>query len=123
MDKTIIIDGKSVRLRSSAAIPRMYRMKFRRDVISDMRTIQKSIERAQKAQKDGHPSEAPIPMEALTMFENIAYLMARHADPAVPDSVDTWLEGFDTFSIYAVFPVIQELWEHNLLSINQSAKK
>ena len=44
------------------------------------------------------------------MFENVAYLMAKHADPqGVPSSPNEWLDGFDTFSIYRVFPVIQEI--------------
>lgn len=123
MEKTTTLDGKEVRFRSSAAIPRMYRMRFRRDMIQDMRTVQKAMERSKRAQKKGRPQEAPIPVEALTMFENIAYLMAKHADPSIPDSVEDWLVDFETFSIYAVFPVIQELWEHNIKTLSNSAKK
>ena len=58
------------------------------------------------------------------MFENVAYLMAKHADPqGVPSSPDEWLDGFDTFSIYRVFPVIQEMWSANLKTLNKPVKK
>ena len=39
MVRTITVDGKEVTFRASAAIPRMYRMKFRRDIMQDMREI------------------------------------------------------------------------------------
>jgi len=121
MERTVTLDGKEVRLRASAAIPRLYRLKFGRDIIQDMRSIQRAVKKAEDARREG--GDAPIPMEALTLFENVAYLMARHADPAVPDTVDAWLDGFETFSIYSVFPVIQELWEDNLRTLNQPVKK
>lgn len=44
------------------------------------------------------------------MFENIAYIMAKHAEPqAVPDTPEEWLDGFNTFSIYQVLPEIIKL--------------
>lgn len=119
MERTVVVDGREVRLRTSAAIPRMYRMKFHRDIIQDMRSIQKSMGKA--ARKRGGKS---IPVEALEMFENMAYLMARHADPqGVPDSVGAWLDEFETFSIYDVFPVILEMWEINMRTSNEPKKK
>lgn len=122
MERTITIDGREVRLRASAAIPRLYRLKFRRDIIQDMQTIQAALEKSQAGVEKGKP--VPIPMEALTLFENVAYLMARHADPeSVPASPDEWLEGFETFSIYRVFPVILELWSANLVTLSKPKKK
>ena len=46
MEKTIMIDGREVRLRASAAIPRLYRIKFRRDILQDMQTIKKAVEKS-----------------------------------------------------------------------------
>ena len=56
------------------------------------------------------------------MFENISYIMARHADPTVPDSPEEWLERFNTFSIYQVLPQIIELWGLNLQTDVESKK-
>lgn len=129
MERTVKVDGREVRLRASAAIPRLYRLKFRRDILEDMRTIQREIKKARAAQEAARAAgeEDPgstSPLEALTLFENVAYLMARHADPdGVPDNVDEWLEEFGTFSIYTVFPAVQELWAENLRTLNEPKKK
>ena len=48
------------------------------------------------------------------MFENIAYTMAKRADPQIPNEVDEWLDGFNTFSIYQVLPQLIELWRLNV---------
>ena len=47
---------------------------------------------------------------SLEMFENIAYVMAKHADANIPDTSEEWLDGFNTFSIYQVLPQLIELW-------------
>ena len=46
---------------------------------------------------------------SLEMFENIAYVMAKHADPSIPDNPEEWLDEFNTFSIYQVLPKLIEL--------------
>ena len=69
MVRTITVDGKEVTFRASAAIPRMYRMKFRRDIMQDMREI------------DQATRGRSIPPRLLEAFENMAFLMAKHADP------------------------------------------
>ncbi len=57
------------------------------------------------------------------MFENIAYIMAKHAEPqAVPDTPEEWLDGFNTFSIYQVLPEIIELWGLNVQTQVESKK-
>lgn len=123
MEKTIMIDGREVRLRASAAIPRLYRIKFRRDILQDMQTIKKAVEKSvqENAQEGGQMSS--IPLEALELFENVSYLMAKHADPAVPSTVEEWLDGFETFSVYTVFPAIEELWMANVQQLSTPAKK
>ena len=51
---------------------------------------------------------------SLEMFENIAYVMAKHADPSIPDNPEDWLDEFNTFSIYQVLPKLIELWGMNI---------
>ena len=41
METEILIDGKKVKFRATAAVPRLYRIKFRRDIIQDMATVKK----------------------------------------------------------------------------------
>ncbi len=116
MEKIIEIDGKPVTFRATAAVPRLYRIKFRRDIMQDMATIQKDIE---KAEENGG-----VPVMSLEMFENVAYIMAKHADPEqTPGSIDEWLDGFDTFGIYQVFPEIAALWQANMETAVDAKKK
>ena len=56
------------------------------------------------------------------MFENIAYVMAKHADPNIPDTPEEWLDEFNTFSIYQVLPSIIELWGLNVQTEVESKK-
>lgn len=118
--KTVVIDGKEVEFKASAAVPRIYRMKFRRDLFVDLQKVAKSVDK--KGKKQGK-EESEIPIENLEMFENIAYVMAKHADPKnVPADIMEWLERFDTFSIYQILPAILELWNMNE-ETNSQAKK
>lgn len=118
MVKTVTIDGREVTFRASAAIPRLYRIKFGRDIFADIRDIQKAINT-----QDAGSSELPVSL--LTAFENTAYLMAKHADKnAVPEeNVEDWLDGFNTFSIYEIFPTIAELWALNNQTLETPKKK
>jgi hypothetical protein len=115
--KTVQIDGKDVTFRASAAIPRMYRIRFRRDIYQDMAQLTKEVDA-------NDPNKSEIELDNLEMFENIAYLMAKHADPdSVPNTPEEWLEQFNTFSIYTVLPKIIELWGLNTEQQAESKKK
>ena len=103
----IEIDGKQVPFRASAAIPRIYRIKFNRDIYKDLAALEKAI-------GDNTEEVSNLDMFSLEMFENIAYIMAKHADPSIPDSPEEWLDDFNTFSIYQVLPKIIELWGINV---------
>jgi hypothetical protein len=115
MVKKIEIDGQQVPFRASAAIPRIYRIKFHRDIYKDLRELEKSIGGAD-------PENSKLDMFSLEMFENIAYVMARHADANIPDTPEEWLDGFNTFSIYQVLPQIIELWGLNTQQDVESKK-
>lgn len=56
------------------------------------------------------------------MFENIAYVMAKHADTSIPDTPEEWLDGFNTFSIYQMLSQIIELWGLNTQTEVQAKK-
>ena len=42
IEKTIDICGKEVKFRSSATIPRLYRIKFKRDIFKDLTKLEKA---------------------------------------------------------------------------------
>lgn len=62
-------------------------------------------------------------MFSLEMFENIAFIMAKHADPSIPDTPEEWLDNFNTFSIYQVLPQLIELWGLNVKTDVEAKKK
>ena len=116
IQKTVEICGKEVNFRSSASVPRLYRAKFGRDIFKDLAKLEKAYK-----EKGGEESSA-MEIEDLEIFENVAYIMAFHADPSIPKTIDEWLEQFEMFSIYEILPEILELWGTNLVT-DVEAKK
>lgn len=115
MTRKIEIDGKEVLFKASAAIPRIYRIKFHRDIYKDLSALEKAID---KNSEEG----STLDTFSLEMFENIAYVMAKHADSTIPDTPEEWLDEFNTFSIYQVLPKLIELWGLNVRT-DVTAKK
>lgn len=115
MKQNIEIDGREVAFKASAAIPRIYRMRFHRDIYKDLRLLEKSI-------GSGNEEESNLDLFSLEMFENIAFVMAKHADPSIPDTPEEWLDGFSTFSIYQVLPKLIQLWGLNVQTQVESKK-
>ena len=113
--KTIEIDGKKVPLKASAAIPRIYRIRFGRDIYRDLKDLEKIVNK-------NDPENSSTDTISLEIFENIAYLMAKHADPDIPDTPEEWLDNFSTFSIYQVLPKLLEVWGLNMKSSVEAKK-
>ena len=115
IEKVIEISGQQVKFRSSATVPRLYRIKFKRDIFKDLAKLEKAYS---KKAKDGEGIE----IDDLEIFENVAYIMAFHADPSIPKTIDEWLDQFEMFSIYQVLPEILELWGSNMMTDIEAKK-
>ena len=115
IERTIEISGKQVPFRSSATVPRLYRAKFKRDIFKDLTKLEKSYS---KRTEEGDE----LQIDDLEIFENVAYIMAYHADPSIPETIEEWLDQFEMFSIYQVLPQILELWGENLMTDVQAKK-
>ena len=68
LEKTIAIGDKQVKFRSSATIPRLYRMKFKRDIFKDLSRLESSY-------KGNSDDGSSFEIEDLEIFENVAYIM------------------------------------------------
>ena len=68
IQKNITIDGIDVPFKASAAVPRLYRLKFRRDIYQDFAALQKSV-------GENTEESSALDIESLEVFENIAYIM------------------------------------------------
>ena len=82
-------------------------MKFHRDIYKDLSALEKSI-------GSGDEETSNLDLFSLEMLETIAFIMAKHADPEIPDTPEEWLDEFNTFSIYQVLPKLIELWGLNV---------
>jgi len=116
MTRNIKIDEKEVAFKASAAIPRIYRLKFGRDIYRDLAALEKNV-------GENEEGKSNLDLVSLEMFENIAYVMAKHADPTIPNTPEEWLDEFNTFSIYQILPQLIELWGLNVKTDAEAKKK
>lgn len=117
MDRIINIDGRDVKFRATARTPRLYRALIGRDMIADMNRLRNKFGKV----KDGEEAFEEFDLQ---IFEDSAYIMARHADPDIEQrTADEWLDTFDMFSIYEVLPKIFELWALNTKTTSTPKKK
>lgn len=118
MDKIVTIDGREVKFRATARTPRLYRAIIGRDMIIDMNNLSKSFK---KIQSD---DEMSFSADDLQIFEDAAYVMARHANPDINErTADEWLDSFDMFSIYEILPELLILWGENNRTTSRAKKK
>lgn len=116
IQKKITIDGQEIAFKASAAIPRIYRLKYGRDIFKDLSKLEMGV-------KENNEGQSALDIESLELFENIAFVMAKHADPSICEDTSEWLEQFNTFSIYQVLPQLIELWGLNVKSESEQRKK
>lgn len=111
MEKTINIDGRECRLVVNALLPRIYRNKFGRDLIADMKRLVDSYKK--------NPDEVN-----LEVLENICWIMLRAGGEDVPNKVEDWLETLeDSFAVYAVAGDIVDLWVAGQKTTSRPKKK
>ena len=125
MTKEIMIDGVPVLFRADASIPRLYRIHFGRDVFADMGELIKQV--APNKNVEEIAKQNPEELEKSVDFgelENIAYIMAYHADREnTADNIEDWLAQFGIMSLVSVLPQILELWGINTQSTSDVKKK
>ena len=90
-------------------------MKYGRDIFKDLMKLEKAL-------NENAAEDSNLDLFSLETFENIAYLMAKHADPSLPDTAEEWLDEFSVFSIYQVLPEIITLWGLNVQTQSVSKK-
>jgi hypothetical protein len=111
MEKTILIDGKEVRFKSTGATALRYKAQFGKDYLSEILKLNNlnGLDLNTATSFEGFDFE---------VFYNIAWVMAKTANPSIPDPI-TWLDEFDSFPMMDVIPELQDM----LLSSIQAKKK
>lgn len=106
MERTIKInENQSVTFKATASTLHRYRKCFGSDLLEDMQTVMKAYE-------DGITSG-----RQLETFLNMAYIMAKQADPEIPNDPEEWLDSFEVFPINIILPEVVMLWKDSNASI------
>ncbi|MFA2810168.1 hypothetical protein [Bacillus mycoides] len=114
MEKTITIDGKQVRLKSTAGTPIRYKAQFGKDMFADMFSLQ-----AFMPLLNGKVDEMDFSKLDFDVIYNLVWAYAKTADESIPSPL-TWLDGFGAFPIYEIVEEIQDML---MKSIQTSKKK
>lgn len=115
MEKTLTIDGKQVRFKSTAATPLRYKAQFGSDYFADLMKMFPLVNMKDDIEKLNYEALRLIDFE---VFYNIIWALAKTADKTIPEPIE-WLDGFDEFPILEILPQLQDL----IASSFQSKKK
>lgn len=114
MEKIVNIDGRNVKLKSTAAFIYQYKSQFGRDAMADLTGLFNSID-AGGEMKDNSSLD-------LSVMYDIIWTLAKAADKSIPP-VEEWLEEFSTFDIAEVMMVAVELITATINPTVNSKKK
>ncbi|MED4354070.1 hypothetical protein P9265_17320 [Schinkia azotoformans] len=108
MEKTLTIDGKKVRFKSTGATALRYKAQFKKDYFSEILKLNQLSKL--KIDENGHLDVENVDLNAIDfeVFYNISWSLAKTADKSIPDPL-TWLDGFDEFPILDIIPEVQDL--------------
>lgn len=108
MYKVVVIEGKKIPFKADGRTARLYREYFKKDFLSEFFKMK-------NAKKDGNFDMA--------VFENLAWIMAKNANPKIQD-IDKWLSQFNSpFSIIEAMDDILNVMDSSMISIVEPKKK
>lgn len=109
LEKTIYIDEKPVKLKSTAALPKRYKAQFGRDYFADLLKLAKAFGKGMKKNRRIQDiSFASLDHVDMEVFYDVIWTMAKTADRSIPDPLE-WLDGFDTFPIEEIMGDVSEV--------------
>lgn len=97
-EKTVKIGEHEVPLKTSAYTPILYANLFNKNIFAEMQDI---ITIAGE--------KGTVPFEKVTILYQLAYCMAKQADPELP-TIDKWLDQFDVYDIPSIAGELISLW-------------
>lgn len=114
MEKTIVIDGTKVKLKTNGSTPIRYKAQFKRDYLAEIVRMMKLFHLFTKDNLTDLESEE-IEKIDMTVVYNIVWMYAKTADDNIPEPI-LWLETFEEFPILEVTLQIVELATSSLKS-------
>ena len=94
MEKTLTIDGRTVKFKCSGGTLMRYRNQFNSEFLADLSALKKVQNDAAKIN--------------FAVIENMIWTFAKTADTTVPDP-QTWYDSFDSFPIFDVWLELQTM--------------
>lgn len=119
MEKTLTIDGKQVRFKSTGATPLRYKMQFGKDFFSEILKLNALNDLKVNEQGEVDLDSFDYNKIDFEVFYNIAWTLAKTADPSISDPL-TWLDSFNEFPLEEILPELQDIL---VATLQQSKKK
>ena len=139
MEMTLKISGQDVTFKKNGATMLLYKQIFGREYFADLAKIiksKKAMEAAERISDANKPKKGKAktgkekPSEDMSdeelieiaeqlesvdleVYYNILYVLAKAADPGIPDQL-AWLAGFDDFDVITVFNTISPMLAREL---------
>ena len=114
LTRTLVIDGKQVRVRASARTPFEYREYFFADLVDDMQRVCSGAAGA----------------DTMEIVERYLWLTAKnageevHADLPIDEAIPAWLDEFENmYSVYRVVPEVVDMWQQEIATTSEAKKK
>ena len=122
MEKTIYINEKPVRLRSTGALPKLYKSQFRRDYFADMLKLAKVFSKSKGKESLEKVTYDDLDHLDMDILYDIIWTMAKSADKTIPDPYE-WLDGFETFPLKEIMPEVYDLIENSMPKSKKSKRR
>lgn len=143
MEITVKIGGRDVTFKKNGATMLLYKQIFGREYFADLAKVIKSKKAmkaaeiasdANKPKKDKPKNRKGKPVDDMSddmsdeelieiakqlesidleVYYNILYVLAKAADPAIPDQI-TWLSSFDDFDVMTIFNTVSPMLAREL---------
>lgn len=113
MEKTITIGNREITMKATANTPKRYRNEFNKDLLIELQNLFNHLDK-----KTGEF----VGQVDLSLVENLAYIMAKQADPEI-GTQDDFLDQFEVADIYNAMPQILGVWSTSTETLSTAKKK
>lgn len=125
MEKTIIIDGKAVRLKATASFAIRYKQQFGVDLLTKLIPMIAVFENVDGEIEMGDAIKLLVNngnLLELNDLYNLIWVLAKTADPSIPEPIE-WLDEFSVFPLADILQEAIDLVLPTLISTKESKKK
>lgn len=125
MEKTIVIDGKAVRLKATASFAIRYKQQFGVDLLTKLIPMIAVFENVDGEIEMGDAIKLLVDngnLLELNDLYNLIWVLAKTADPSIPEPIE-WLDEFSVFPLADILQEAIDLVLPTLISTKESKKK